>query len=131
MNEIQTVLVGLLSVAIRSKKTDVSSNEATGEFVIIKGEKRWRIPTVLFFECSSVDYIDTVVFFQVSMSDLSLKLTLLLILHAYHIFKRLVQLRAQTLDRHLTYRLHSTPAQATYLYIFRNLPSQDAQQFGV
>jgi len=31
MNEIQTVLVGLLSVAIRSKKTDVSSNEATGD----------------------------------------------------------------------------------------------------
>jgi serine/threonine protein kinase len=64
-----------------------TSHEETGEFVKVEGAKRKKIPIVVFVECSSMDYIDFVIFFQVSMSDFSLKLTLLLILHASHMFK--------------------------------------------
>lgn len=62
-------------------------HEETGEFVLVEGAKHKKIPIVVFVECSSVDYIDTVIFFQVSMSDFPLKLTLLFILYASHMFK--------------------------------------------
>jgi len=64
-----------------------TSHKETGEFVIVEGAKRNKFPIVVFVECSSVDYIDTVIFFQVSMSDFSLKLTLLFILHASRMYK--------------------------------------------
>jgi serine/threonine protein kinase len=65
-----------------------TSHEETGDFVEVYGEQRKKIPIVVFVECSSVDYIDSVIFFQVSISDFSLKLTLLFILYASHMFKR-------------------------------------------
>jgi serine/threonine protein kinase len=64
-----------------------TSHEETEEFVIVQGAKHKRTPIVVFVECSSVDYIDTVIFFQVSMSDFSLKSTVLFILHASYMFK--------------------------------------------
>jgi serine/threonine protein kinase len=63
-------------------------HEEIGE-VIIDGGKRTKYPIVVFVGCTSVDYIDTVIFFQVNMNGFSLNLTLPFILHASHMLKYL------------------------------------------
>jgi len=63
-------------------------HEEIGE-VIIDGEKHKKYPIVVFVGCTSVNYIDKVIFFQVSINGFSLNLTLPFILHASHILKYL------------------------------------------